>query len=103
LLGRDLRGRALEGTFHKTKATRVEAASPFFLKHGIIFSMDKPILHYFVSLTVLTLMLALGVKHRRTGSRRCRTRAVSPISVFYGPTQPYFDRTWALPDIVEVK
>ena len=22
---------------------------------------------------------------------------------FYGPTQPYFDRTWALPDIVEVK
>jgi hypothetical protein len=22
---------------------------------------------------------------------------------FYGPTQPYFDRTWTLPDIVEVK
>jgi len=22
---------------------------------------------------------------------------------FYGPTQSYFDRTWALPDIVEVK
>jgi hypothetical protein len=22
---------------------------------------------------------------------------------FYGPTQPYFDRTWALPDIVDVK
>ena len=58
--------------FHETNAPRVEAASPFFLKHGIILSS--------VSLTAFSLMLALGVNRSRTGSRRCRTRAGLPIS-----------------------
>jgi len=50
--------------------------------------MDNPIRHYFVSLTVFTLMLALGVKHSRTGSRRCRTRAGSPISASMARPSP---------------
>ena len=58
--------------FHETNAPRVEAASPFFLKHGIILSS--------VSLTAFSLMLALGVNRSRTGSRRCQTRAGLPIS-----------------------
>jgi hypothetical protein len=89
LLGRDLRGRALDGTLHKTKAPRVEAASPSFLKHGIIITYGQPHPALF--------------RQPENWIKTLPDKGWIAYFRFYGPTQPYFDRTWALPDIVEVK
>jgi len=103
LLGRDLRGRALDGTFHKTNAPRVEAASPFFLKHGIIITYGQPHPALFRQPDSFYPHARPWGQTQQNWIKTLPNKGGFACFRFYGPTQPYFDRTWALPDIVEVK
>jgi hypothetical protein len=65
--------------------------------------MDNPILRYFVSLTVFYPHARPWGQPQQNWIKTLPNKGWFAYFRFYGPTQPYFDRTWALPDIVEVK